>query len=196
LLQVKNKTVFLNDHITMIIDRRNKGMNMNKVSFKPAGLLIIVAVLLSACASNTKFPDFKRKLMGGQNSDVIVHELGTDKQQKLQNLGNITVVDAARVTESERQNAVAKPVGRPDRDLGTTIASLGLLGKTGFWLETPLVEAEADGRVVYLQNGTAINLRLIPNGGAAGSGSQISVAAMQILGISIVDLAELRVFIR
>ncbi len=172
------------------------GANMNKVSIKPVGLLIVVAVLLTACASNTQFQDLKRKILGGQDSDVVVHELETGEQEKPQNLGKITVADAVKVTESERQKAVAKPVGRPDRDLGTTIASLGLLGKTGFWLETPLVEAEADGRVVYLQSGTAINLRLIPNGGAAGSGSQISVAAMQILGIPIVDLAELRVFIR
>jgi hypothetical protein len=196
MLQVKNKTVLLNHHMTAIIDTRNKGTNMNRMSLKPAGLLIIVAVILSACTSNMRFQDLKRRIMGGQDSDVVVHELETGEQEKPQNLGNITVADAAKVTDAERQKAVAKPVGRPDRDLGTTIASLGLLDKTGFWLETPLVKAEADGRVVYLKSGTAINLRLIPNGGAAGSGSQISVAAMQILGIPIVDLAELRVFIR
>jgi hypothetical protein len=165
------------------------------MSLKPAGIFIVVVAILSGCASNVTFLDLKRKILGKQHSDVVVHELKTGEQGKPHNLGKITVADAAKVTESERQKAVAKSKGH-NRNLGTTIASLGLLDKSGFWLETPLVEAEANGRVVYLKRGTAINLRLIPNGGAAGSGSQISVAAMQTLGIPIVDLAELRVFIR
>ena len=168
---------------------------MNEAKLKTTSVMAAAVVILSACASTGSFQGMKHRIMGGKPKDVIVPELRTDEQNQSQNLGNITVAEAAKVTDLERQQAVAKPAGQAGRDLGVTIASLGLLGNTGVWLETPLVEKEIAGRVVYLKSGASINLRLIPNGGAAGSGSQISVAAMQILGIPIVDLAELRVFI-
>lgn len=169
---------------------------MNSSMIKVTGMIIVIAVLLSACGLNGSFPGLLRPGKGTQADDAITPKMRADQQEKPQNLGHITVAAAAAVSETELQQAVAKPVARPERDLGTTIASLGLLGQDGFWLETPLVESKVEGRVTYLENGTSINLRLIPSGAVAGSGSRISVAAMQILGIPIVDLAELRVFIR
>jgi hypothetical protein len=129
-------------------------------------------------------------------ADTITPKMRSEVRKSPANLGKITVADAAKVSDAELEKAVAKPVARPERDLGKTIASLGLIDETGFWLQTPLVQSEVEGRVVYLKTETSINLRLIPNGAAAGSGSQISIAAMKVLGIPIVDLAELQVFIR
>jgi hypothetical protein len=180
----------------MLIDVQNRSIQVNRVVLKPAGMMIVIAVALSGCASSGSLNGFKWPFKNRQAQDVITPEMRPKDQGSQQNLGHITVADAAKVTDAELEQAVVKPAARPEQNLGTTIASLGLLDKSGFWLETPLVESQVDGRVVYLKNGMSINLRLIPNGTTAGSGSQISAAAMQILGIPIVDLAELQVFIR
>ncbi len=194
--QAKSKTEQLNEPQTALIDARNNGVQMNRAMLRSTSILVAVVVTLSACTSTGSFQGLKHRVMGRSTENIIVPELRPEEQKQPQNLGNITIAEAAKVTDSEHQQAVSKPVGQAESDLGTTIASLGLLDNTGFWLETPLVEKEVEGRVVYLKSGASINLKLIPNGGDKGSGSQISVAAMQLLGIPVVDLAELRVFMR
>lgn len=168
----------------------------NKI-MKSAGLVIVVMGLLSGCSKMGSISGLipqKDKPLG--EAEVVETITPEEENKPPENLGKITIADAAKVTDAELEEAVAKPVARPERDLGKTIASLGLIDETGFWLQTPLVQGEVEGRVVYLKTETSINLRLIPNGAAAGSGSQISIAAMKVLGIPIVDLAELQVFIR
>ena len=54
--------------------------------------------------------------------------------------------------------------------------------------------AEKTGRIVYQQSGVGANVILIPNGAEAGSGSQLSLAAMQALGIPLTELARLKVY--
>ncbi len=88
------------------------------------------------------------------------------------------------------------PVARPEQDLGETVVSLGLLDRGGLWLRTPLVKSEVKGRVVYEQTGTAANVLLLPLQGESSAGSQLSLAAMQVLGIPLVELAKVRVFVR
>ena len=107
----------------------------------------------------------------------------------------VPVSEVTKATKSEVAQAT-KPQLRPEQDKGTTIASLGLLDRSGFWMATPLVKSESEGRAVYLKTGASVNLTLVPNGAAPGSGSQISVTAMQILGIPLTELAELQVFVR
>ncbi len=77
--------------------------------------------------------------------------------------------------------------------LGVTIASLGDPTAAGFWLRTPLVSAPAKGRVVAAGGASAV-VDLIPSGGVAGAGSQISLSALRVLGLSLTDLPELSVF--
>ncbi|KMW56396.1 hypothetical protein AIOL_001348 [Candidatus Rhodobacter oscarellae] len=86
------------------------------------------------------------------------------------------------------------PVTAADGRLGTTIASLGDPVAEGFWLKTPLVSTVRQGRVVYERTGRSVQVELRPSGGAGGSGSQISLAAMRLLGASITDLIEVVVF--
>ena len=89
----------------------------------------------------------------------------------------------------------AEAAGPPtvsEGELGTTVASLGDPARPGLWLETPLVDAETPG-VLVAEDGTRVDVTLIPSGGAAGSGSRISVLAMQALGLSLTDLATLTV---
>ncbi|MEL6954479.1 MAG: hypothetical protein AAFN09_06155 [Pseudomonadota bacterium] len=77
-------------------------------------------------------------------------------------------------------------------DLGQTIVSLGDATRAGLWLETPLVAAEGPG-LLRAPGGTALEVRLIPSGGAPGSGSRISLQAMQGLGLPLTALTEISV---
>ncbi|NOX72686.1 MAG: hypothetical protein GXP03_03350, partial [Alphaproteobacteria bacterium] len=100
--------------------------------------------------------------------------------------GFVEGVEAARLdetTEAEKTAALKTGEVSADKQLGRTIASLGDVSQQGFWLKTPLVIAARKGRVVWADNGNAVNVILIPKQGAATAGSQISLAAMRALGI-------------
>ncbi|SDD27999.1 hypothetical protein SAMN05421538_101273 [Paracoccus isoporae] len=95
-------------------------------------------------------------------------------------------------TTAEEKAAAAEPSSGGGR-LGTTVASLGDATEGGFWLKTPLVTAPGKGRVVNPADGKSANVDLQPLSGG-GAGSQISLAAMQTLGVPITDLPELEVW--
>lgn len=71
--------------------------------------------------------------------------------------------------------------------LGFAVASLGDASIPGLWMETPLVSTEGPGRVVG-PDGRTVAVTLRPSGGGPGTGSRLSLQAMQALGI---DLAAL-----
>jgi len=96
--------------------------------------------------------------------------------------------DTAEVAEAEEN---AAPHGAPDV-YGITVATLGDATDPGLWIETPFAQIEMPGRVIS-ESGRIIELTLRPSGGALGSGSRISLAAMQALGLSLTDLAILTV---
>ena len=56
------------------------------------------------------------------------------------------------------------------------------------------MRAESDGRIVNPANGKSAKVRLIPLGGPASGGSQVSLPALQLLGISLTDLPSLEVY--
>ena len=72
-------------------------------------------------------------------------------------------------------------------------ASLGDPSQPGFWVKTPLVQSETDGRIVNPANGKSAKVRLIPLGGAGG-GSQVSLPALQLIGVSLTDLPLIEVY--
>lgn len=102
-----------------------------------------------------------------------------------------TVEQFDTTTAEDRAAAVAPPSGG-ERRLGTTIASLGSPGDPGIWFKTPLVSEVTQGRVVY--QGNSVNVELRPSGGAAGSGSQISLAAMRLIEAPLTGLPEVTVY--
>jgi len=79
------------------------------------------------------------------------------------------------------------------RLLGTTVAALGLLDRSGFWLQTPLVSQEAQGEVRDPATGKTLAVTLVPKAGPAGGGSQISLAALTALGLNMTALVTLEV---
>lgn len=104
-----------------------------------------------------------------------------------------TVAQLDRSSTSERATAAAAPSGGEIR-LGTTVASLGDPSQPGFWVKTPLVNVEGSGRVVNPATGKSAKVRLIPLGGPASGGSQVSLPALQMLGVSLTDLPTIEVY--
>jgi hypothetical protein len=106
-----------------------------------------------------------------------------------------TVEQFDTTTAEDRAEALAvEPAPAPSNELGTTIASLGPPADPGIWLKTPLVTTLTPGRVEY--QGNSVNVELRPSGGAAGSGSQISLAAMRLIEAPLTGLPEVTVFKR
>ena len=72
-----------------------------------------------------------------------------------------------------------------------TVASLDDLASPGLWMETPLTSREQTGQVAW--QGSTVTLTLRPSGGAPGSGSRLSLLAMQALGAPLTELIEVSV---
>ena len=102
-----------------------------------------------------------------------------------------TVEQFVTRTDQDLLNAVAPHVSG-ERLLGYTIASLGNPTDPGIWLKTPQVTAVTNGRVEY--NGNSFFLLLRPTGGALGSASRISLAAMRLIEAPLTGLPELSVY--
>ena len=105
---------------------------------------------------------------------------------------NAVTVDQFDTTSAADRAAAIAPVAAGDAAIGVTIAALGPPTEPGIWLKTPLVAVVTQGRVVY--NGASVNLELRPSGGVAGSGSQISLAAMRLIAAPLTSLPELTVY--
>lgn len=98
-----------------------------------------------------------------------------------------------QTTKEEKAAAVA-PVKAGEQKLGSTVASLGNPTEQGFWIKTPLVKAPAKGRLAVPATGKSVNVDLLPLAGGASGGSQVSLAALQMLGVSLTGLPRLDVF--
>lgn len=96
-----------------------------------------------------------------------------------------------KTSAKDKAAALEAPSGG-EKELGRTIASLGDVAQQGFWLKTPLVKTQTEGRVVWADNGNSVNVMLLPKDGDGGS--QISLAAMRALGVPLTALTELIVF--
>ncbi|WP_146636145.1 D-galactarate dehydratase [Nioella nitratireducens] len=101
--------------------------------------------------------------------------------------GGATADEAADIPADE----AAMPTPPAAGPLGTTVATLGDPARPGMWLETPLVAVETQGTITA--NGQTLTVTLYPSGGLPGSGSRISLAAMQALGLPLTSLPELSV---
>lgn len=98
-------------------------------------------------------------------------------------------------TTSAEDRAAASEVKEPagERNLGTTVASLGSPTDPGFWIETPLVKVAGKGRVVA-ENGKSVNVDLRPIDGAATAGSRLSLPALRLLEVGLTGLHRVTVF--
>lgn len=116
---------------------------------------------------------------------------GTKIPTKLAQAMTATEPAQEMTTAEMRVNAV---VGAREGEarLGSTVASLGDPSLAGFWIRTPLVGQPGKGRVVNAQSGASVQVDLLPMPGEGGS--QLSLATMRLLGVSLTELPEIIVF--
>lgn len=108
-------------------------------------------------------------------------------------VGEAAAADIAPADSSTRAAAVAEgDTGTGDTVRGFTVASLGDATQPGLWIETPLVERERVATVVA-PNGTTVEVTARPSGGERGSGSRLSLAAFQALGLDLTSLPTVTV---
>lgn len=99
--------------------------------------------------------------------------------------------DLDTVSAAERARAQE---ARGGKRLGTTIASLGDPTREGLWVRTPLVRAQAEGRIEDPKTGASVAVQLLPLDAAPGAGSQVSLSAMNAMNLSLTALPEIAVF--
>lgn len=102
----------------------------------------------------------------------------------------VTVEQFDTTTEEQRQAASAPDEG--GRLLGQVVASLGDPGRSGFWVETDLAQAQGRGRLVDVASGKSVEVELLPLSGDAGA--RVSLAAMRVLEVGLTDLPTLEVY--
>lgn len=108
-----------------------------------------------------------------------------------------TVDEFDTTTDEQRRQALdAASSTKEETRLGQTTAALGAPTDAGIWIKTPLVASVKEGRVEVVGSGNSAVVELRPSGGAAGSGSQISLAAMRLLEVPLTDLPELIIYAR
>lgn len=108
-------------------------------------------------------------------------------------VGEAAAADIAPADSSTRAAAVAEGnTATGDAVRGFTVASLGDATVPGLWIETPLVDRERVATVVA-PNGTTVVVTARPSGGERGSGSRLSLAAFQALGLDLTSLPTVTV---
>lgn len=105
-----------------------------------------------------------------------------------------TVEEFDTTSAEDRQAAAAASAPTGEQALGSTVASLGDPARPGFWIETPLVSAPGQGRVLYPETGKSARVELIPIAGPATAGSRLSLAAMRLIGAPLTGLPEVEVY--
>ncbi len=158
----------------------------------------VLFLLLGACSQG--LPLFgSRGAEGGQSAAMTP---GPDTVRPVPRPGEgaqapprdaVTVEQFDTTSAADRAAAADAQAVAHEVNLGVTIASLGSPAKPGFWLETPLVDAPAKGRVVA-ENGEAVLVDLVPLDAPDGAGSRISLAALRLLGVGLTGLHEMTVF--
>lgn len=154
------------------------------------GLLILAVLAAAGCANGG---------LGGLFGDGPGSGIGRDAPAASTEVITEAVVgeaaseDIAPEDSSTRAAAVAEgDTGAGDRVRGFSVASLGDATMPGLWIETPLVERERLATVVA-PNGTTVEVTARPSGGGQGSGSRLSLAAFQALGLSLTSLPTVTV---
>lgn len=159
-----------------------------------APALILTAGLLAGCTEGA--------MMGGRTAAAPQTQMTTEQVAAATAVTRAPAPrPAARATAAqldtttpEQRAAAARPAEAAETKLGSTIASLGNPSEGGFWIKTPLVRQRGIGRIVDPATGKSAKVDLIPLDGPASGGSQVSLPALQLLGVSLTDLPTLEVY--
>ena len=159
-----------------------------------ASALLVTSILLGGCtegAMNASRPD--AGLQTQMSGDQVTAAAAVTRAPAPRPAARATAAQLDTTTPEQRA-AAAKPAETTETKLGSTIASLGNPSEGGFWIKTPLVKERGLGRIVDPATGKSAKVDLIPLDGPASGGSQVSLPALQLLGVSLTDLPTLEVY--
>jgi len=164
--------------------------------------IVIMAMPLAACAPGKGLFDPQPR---GADSDVVVLSPAEGQTRPkvrpsdgtaLRPPSGARTAEAFDTTTEEERVAAVEAAQNETRAtlLGTTIASLGAPSEPGIWMKTPLVDGPAKGRVDDPASGGSVAVDLMPLDAPRGAGSQLSLAAMRLLGVGLTELPEVQVY--
>ena len=155
---------------------------------------IALASTLAACA--VKPPD--DTFLGNQQAETVEETPESEAVAEVLTAApppppEARTAEALDTTTIEQRAEAAAPPDTGAQTLGRTVVALGSPTEPGFWLETPLVQQEADGRVTNPANGMSSAVRLKPIDGPPTAGSRLSLAAMRLIELPLTELSEVEV---
>lgn len=157
---------------------------------KTHAISMILVTSLAGCGGGIGFGSGGGGMFGGLGSGLF----GGDRAQPTAAMpsddGELNG-ETGLATGEGADAATASP-GGDGLILGFAVASLGDATQPGLWMETPLVSAEGPGRVVG-PDGRTVAVTLRPSGGGPGTGSRLSIQAMQALGLDLTSLPTVTV---
>ncbi|MEJ6394137.1 hypothetical protein V8J82_12765 [Gymnodinialimonas sp. 2305UL16-5] len=159
------------------------------------GILVVMVCVLAGCGGGAGNGLFNGGGAGSASSGPFARDRGPEPVPVIEDavIGEADASDIAPDDPSARAAAVAEGnTGDGDAVRGFTVASLGDATVSGLWIETPLVERERQATVVA-PNGTTVEVTARPSGGERGSGSRLSLAAFQALGLDLTGLPTVTV---
>gem|GEM_PF-323500 len=169
-----------------------------KVSFA----IVIMAMPLAACAPGQGL--FDPQPRSADNNIVVLSPAEGQTRPKvrpsdgtaLRPPSGARTAEAFDTTTQEERAAAVQTAQTETRAslLGTTIASLGAPSEPGIWMKTPLADSPGKGRVDDPASGGSVAVDLIPLDAPRGAGSQLSLAAMRLLGVGLTELPEVEVY--
>ena len=162
--------------------------------------IVISAVLmtgLAACADMSSRLAFDRQKAASQSSAAASGSAASAVTAAATSAAPppeaARTAEALDTTTAAQRAAAAAPATSTSAALGMTVAALGSPSEPGLWLKTPLVAAKAQGRVTNPATGKSSAVTLLPLDGPKTAGSQLSLAAMRLIGASLTDLTEIEV---
>ncbi|TJZ93905.1 hypothetical protein FA743_01115 [Paracoccus gahaiensis] len=157
----------------------------------PLAAALGLALVLAGCAQVTALTD--RPTAPQATEAQVSAATAVTRAPSPRPVARATPAQLDTTTPEQRAAAAQAPAASAETRLGTTVGSLGNPSEGGFWIKTPLVQERAQGRIVNPATGKSAQVELIPLTGG-GSGSQVSLPALQLLGVSLTDLPTLEVY--
>ncbi|WP_225026618.1 hypothetical protein [Xinfangfangia pollutisoli] len=146
-------------------------------------LLLLAALSLAGCSA----------LQGlGRKPDAPASDLATEIAPPVRTTvlgGGQAPAALDQTSAAEKAAALAAPAKGGEKALGKAVVALGAPAEPGLWLQTALVSAPVQGRVVA-PGGQSLALELRPGTG----GALMSLSAYQALGIGLTDLPEVTIY--
>ena len=164
--------------------------------------IVIMAMPLAACAPGQEL--FDPQARGADSNGVVLSPTEAQTRPKVRPSDGAALrpPSGARTAEvldttTEEERAAAVRTAQTEMQatlLGATVASLGAPSEPGIWMKTPLVDSPGKGRVDDPASGGSVAVDLLPLDAPRGAGSQLSLAAMRLLGVGLTDLPDVEVY--